>query len=304
MANASTKNRAAVVGKTKADDWGQIVLPMFAGLPVLATKLQSLSLREQIIFVTAVLDAGLVQLISHRLNGPARDIDEFLGTAGRGDAKAPCGSFGSRIQLGRLIGVIATEDVKLLRAVKSLRNHVAHAVEIELESEVIARGLLSIWNIFKPIQLLTLALVEMAINKTDSPLFLEFEKTAPDEWQRFKSTLEEYRPQWQEKIIQPLTAIYNEYRKEKKIGSTEWPMAVLLSSMVEHVLSSGTNVKASATLFFPIMLIYYKARFDFALRNTKPVESPSERFNLLSPKYFAGAFEPIKKSDKKLEAPG
>ncbi len=294
MAQPLKKNGHAARRNSKADAWEKNVLPILADFPALAKKLGLLSLREQIVFVAAVLDAGLVHLISRRLNGPARDIDEFLGTAGEGDARAPCGSFGSRIQLARLVGVITAGDAELLRAVKKLRNHVAHAVEIELESEAVAEGLLTIYTIFKPIQSLMLALAEMVVKKKDSPLFVEFERLAPVEWHRLNLTAESVEPQWQEKIIQPITAIYDEYRREGKMLPTETPIAVILSSIMEELFRNKTNVKASANLLFPTVLAYYKARFDFILRGTKPVDGLAESFDMLSPKFVGGAPEPAK----------
>ena len=163
-----------------------------------------------------------------------------------------------------------------------------------LESEAVAEGLLTIYIIFKPIQSLFLALAEMVVKKNDSPLFVEFERLAPVEWHRLKLTAESVEPQWQEKIIQPFSEIYDEYRREGKMLPTETPIAVILSSIMEEMFRNKTNVKASASLLFPTVLAYYKARFDFILRGTKPVDGLAESFDMLSPTFVGGAPEPAK----------
>src|SRR2546422_5537119 len=77
-----------------------------------------LPLREAIILTTSMIDLGLVELLSKRLAGSEHEIVEFLGADE--DGRAPCGSFGSRIQLATLLGILRDEDVALLRLVKKL----------------------------------------------------------------------------------------------------------------------------------------------------------------------------------------
>ncbi|MGC8624756.1 MAG: hypothetical protein ACP5VQ_05770, partial [Phycisphaerae bacterium] len=293
MTNPAKKSDPKSRRKTKIDDWERNVLPILTDLSGLAPKLQVLSLREQIIFAAAVLDAGLVRLIGHRLNGPLDEINNFLGTAGKGDSRAPCGSFGSRIQLARLVGVITAEDAELLREVKDLRNHVAHAVEIELESKAIAEGLLAIYTLFKPVRVQNLVFMELA-QRGNSPLMKQVEKTHPAGWRILQAKLDQSRQQWQEGVVQPCTEIYEGYLKTGKIKPTETPVTVILSSGMEALLSNGDNIKMVANLLFLAILGYYRTRFDSALRNMKPVDLVAEPFSLLSPAPLAEVPEAAK----------
>ncbi|MGC9259913.1 MAG: hypothetical protein ACP5I8_07530 [Phycisphaerae bacterium] len=298
MTNPVEKSDPKSGRKTKIDDWERNVLPILTDLSALAPKLQVLSLREQIIFAAAVPDAGLARLTGHRLNGPLDEINNFLGTAGKGDSRAPCGSFGSRIQLARLVGVINPEDAELLREVKDLRNHVAHAVEIELESKAIAEGLLAVYTLFKPVRVQNLVFMELA-QKGNSPLMKQVEKMYPGEWRILQAKLDQSRQQWQEEIVQPITAIYESRLKAGKMEPTETPVAEILTSGMEALLSNGDNIKMVANLLFLAMLAYYRVRFDSTLRNMKPVDVIAEPFSLLSPAFLAEVPEAAKEQDGK-----
>ena len=51
-----------------------------------------------------------------------------------GDGRAPAGSFGARIQLGLLVGLLTPGDAAPLRAIKELRDLFAHHVRIDFLS--------------------------------------------------------------------------------------------------------------------------------------------------------------------------
>ena len=84
--------------------------------------------RELAIVAAAVLDAALAELLSLRLAGHEREAESFLGLDG--DGRAPAGSFGARIQLALLVGLISYDDAIILRTIKELRNIFAHRVRV------------------------------------------------------------------------------------------------------------------------------------------------------------------------------
>jgi hypothetical protein len=125
----------------RIERWEAEVLPR---LSVILEEHLKLSLRDSTILTTALLDLGLADLINKRLAGPEHEIVEFLGADE--DGRAPCGSFGSRIQLARLIGIISDEDARLLRQLKALRNTLAHRVDGT--SERVVKELVKVWDSF------------------------------------------------------------------------------------------------------------------------------------------------------------
>lgn len=103
---------------------------LFPGRGKVLKRYQALSPRETAIVGAAVLDAALAELLLTRLVDLPVDASGFLGT--NGDGRAPCGTFGARIQLALLIGLLPTQIIKDLRAIKQIRNHVAHRVTATL----------------------------------------------------------------------------------------------------------------------------------------------------------------------------
>lgn len=87
-----------------------------------------LSSRELPIVVGATLELAILELIERRLRGHSTEIESFLGT--NGDGRAPAGSFGARIQLAYLLGLISQNDLEVLRSIKNIRNLFAHRVEV------------------------------------------------------------------------------------------------------------------------------------------------------------------------------
>ena len=101
---------------------------VFPGEDAIYSEYRNLPPRELAIVSVAVLDAALAELLSLRLMDHGKEAEDFLGL--NGDGRAPVGSFGSRIQLALLVGLITSEDVAILRAMKELRNLFAHRVRI------------------------------------------------------------------------------------------------------------------------------------------------------------------------------
>ena len=69
---------------------------------------------------------------------PAEATD-FLGADE--DGRAPAGSFGARIQLAYLVGLISKKAVGSLRAIKALRNVMAHRVNADILGEKAQKAL-------------------------------------------------------------------------------------------------------------------------------------------------------------------
>jgi hypothetical protein len=111
----------------KIEKWMEEVFP---GKENIYSKYKDLPTRDLIITSAASLDLALVQLISLRLADKPKESESFLGV--NGDGRAPCGSFGARIQLAVLLDIITKSDAELLRTIKKLRNLYAHSVNVSL----------------------------------------------------------------------------------------------------------------------------------------------------------------------------
>lgn len=99
----------------------------------------SLSARELAVVACATLDVALAELLALRFIDDPREASEFLGADE--DGNAPAGSFGARIQLAYLLGVIPKEAAGPLRAIKALRNVMAHRVNVDILGEKAQRVL-------------------------------------------------------------------------------------------------------------------------------------------------------------------
>lgn len=105
---------------------------VFPGKENIYSEYNHLPRRELAVVAAAVLDVALAELLSKRLANKSKEYEEFLGLDGNGHA--PCGSFGSRIQLALLVGVITDHDAAILRAIKNIRNKLAHRVRTDFIS--------------------------------------------------------------------------------------------------------------------------------------------------------------------------
>lgn len=107
----------------KIERWFSEVFP---GEAEIYAEYHRLPPRELAIVSAAVLDVALAELLALRLLDETKEAEEFLGV--NGDGRAPAGSFGARIQLGVLVGLLTPEDAAILRTIKELRNIFAHRV--------------------------------------------------------------------------------------------------------------------------------------------------------------------------------
>ena len=113
----------------KIEQWMRDVFP---GADRIYEDYRGLPRRELAITAGAVLDLALVEILSMTLTGPEQEIHSFLGI--NGDGRAPCGSFGARIQLALLLSIISERDAAILRAIKNIRNQLAHQVNVDFDS--------------------------------------------------------------------------------------------------------------------------------------------------------------------------
>ncbi len=111
---------------------------VFPGESEIYSEYRSLPPRELAIVSAAVLDVALAELLVLRLADLDKEKEEFLGL--NGDGRAPVGSFGSRIQLGLLIGLLTPDDAAILRTIKELRNLFAHRVRVDFLSPPVLKA--------------------------------------------------------------------------------------------------------------------------------------------------------------------
>jgi hypothetical protein len=113
----------------KVERW---LAEVFPGKERIYEEYRNLPARELAIVSAAVLDLALAELLTLRLADIPKEVEEFLGLDSNGRAAA--GSFGARIQLGLLVGLLTSEDAAMLRAMKGLRNEFAHRVRVSFTS--------------------------------------------------------------------------------------------------------------------------------------------------------------------------
>lgn len=105
---------------------------VFPGESEIYAEYRTLRPRELTIVSAAVLDVALAELLTLRLANREKELEDFLGL--NGDGRAPAGSFGARIQLALLVGLLTEHDAAILRTIKELRNLFAHRVRINFLS--------------------------------------------------------------------------------------------------------------------------------------------------------------------------
>ena len=121
--------------RAKRESWIDAKLP---DPHKLAQSVCKLSARELVIIVSSFLESLLGDLIAGRLRPDKKEAAGFLGF--NGDGRAPAASFGSRIQLAYLLSLIDENELKALRAVKSVRNIFAHRVVCSFEDDDIIKA--------------------------------------------------------------------------------------------------------------------------------------------------------------------
>jgi len=96
----------------------------------LTTPYAKLTPREFVVVACSTLDAGVAEVIALRLRDDPKEVEDLLGADG--DGRAPVGSFGARIQLAYLLGLLNKTQAQGFRALKNLRNVMAHRVMVDL----------------------------------------------------------------------------------------------------------------------------------------------------------------------------
>lgn len=114
----------------KIEHWLSEVFP---GEDQIYSKYRSLPRRELAIVASGVLDVALAELLSKRFIEEPKECEEFLGL--NEDGRAPSASFGARIQLAVLLGIIVPDDAKILRTIKNIRNKFAHRITVDFTSD-------------------------------------------------------------------------------------------------------------------------------------------------------------------------
>ena len=102
--------------------------------------------RERVIVACAVLDTALAELISLRLFPDDAEVVSFLGA--NEDGRASVATFGARIQAAYLLGLINRNAVLVLRALKNLRNVMAHRAKADFttpQAQAALRPLVDDW---------------------------------------------------------------------------------------------------------------------------------------------------------------
>ena len=128
----------------KVERW---LADVFPGKEKIYSEYKDLAPRELAIVASAVLDSALAEILTRRLIKDDKEIESFLGL--NGDGRAPVASFGARIQLGLLLGILTPRDAAILRTIKEIRNEFAHRVNTGFLSPSILKTttkLLSLWK--------------------------------------------------------------------------------------------------------------------------------------------------------------
>jgi DNA-binding MltR family transcriptional regulator len=120
--------------KRKIEDWKRQV---YGPTEELDNKYGNLTGRELGIMAGAILDNGLAHAIENKLRNDPKELESFLGL--NDDGRAPLGTFGARIQLAYLLGIINKKEMDSLRTFKKIRNLFAHKVNINFGSEEVLR---------------------------------------------------------------------------------------------------------------------------------------------------------------------
>ena len=212
-------------------------------------------LREAAILTSAILDVALAETIKRRLIGPEDEMISFLGA--NEDGRAPCGSFGSRIQLSRSLGIITDEDVRLLRNVKKLRNAAAHRIKVDVDQSRIGQTLLAIWDDFKgPVG------VQVAFGLR----LWQNDPKIVDLLRRSKSQEEI------DKSIAAIGEIVSKHRESNFIlpdGIRAEDIPFLYMSYIPKLLVALPNI---GVYLLAAIAGLYKGRFDLLLETMKPID--------------------------------
>ena len=125
----------------KVERWLSDVFP---GEARVYEEYRHLPRRELAVVAASVLDLALAELISMRLLDLPKEYEEFLGL--NEDGRAPVATFGARIQLALLLGIITDHDAAILRTIKNIRNKFAHRVRVDFTSDEVKPLMIGLWD--------------------------------------------------------------------------------------------------------------------------------------------------------------
>ena len=111
-----------------------------------ATALNQKSDHEVAVLGGAYLDSILADLVSLALRDDPKEIEDFVGLSA--DGRAPAGSFGARIQLAYLLGLIDKPRMQRLRKIKAVRNLFSHHVSVSFADKRVASEVKAIFELF------------------------------------------------------------------------------------------------------------------------------------------------------------
>jgi len=97
------------------------------------------------------LDACLAELLCARVIDLPKEAEAFFGL--NGDGRAAGATFGARIQLAALLGIIQPEDAEVLKAVKNIRNAFAHRVKVDFTSPELRKYMRALFELYSSLRL-------------------------------------------------------------------------------------------------------------------------------------------------------
>jgi len=117
-----------------------------SGLAATFDEYRHLSNRELSVVTASILDACLAELLSARVLNLPKEAAEFFGF--NGNNYAPGATFGARIHLAVLLGIIRPEDGAILRSIKNIRNAFAHKVRVDFTSPRVQPLMQSLFELY------------------------------------------------------------------------------------------------------------------------------------------------------------
>jgi len=136
--------------KWKPEKWLSETIP---GLVATFDEYRHLSNRELSVVTASILDACLAELLDARVLDLPEEANIFFGF--NGDGRAAGATFGARIQLAVLLGIIGQEDADILKAVKNIRNAFAHRVNVEFTSPQLLPHIRSLFVLYSSSRMIT-----------------------------------------------------------------------------------------------------------------------------------------------------
>ena len=125
----------------KVEKWSKDIFPSNSRV---YKQHQELSPLELVILSSSIIDLALAELITLRLRDDPSEVEAFMGL--NEDGRAPCASFGARIQAAYLLGIITKYDAEVFRCLKRLRNIFAHRTDLDFRNKRIRSIVQSLYD--------------------------------------------------------------------------------------------------------------------------------------------------------------